>query len=101
MKSAPDNLLGAEECGDFAGDFDIRLILSLLLSRTGPGDVSTCRLSVCCLKPDLKKSVSVTNNCNSYFSSACSANTIRGFFLLSQHNREIPRRTIDKPAFIL
>ena len=80
MKSAPDNLLGAEECGDFAGDFDIRLILSLLLSRTGPGDVSTCRLSVCCLKPDLKKSVSVPNNCNSYFSSVAAQTLSEDFF---------------------
>ena len=39
-----------------AADFEIRLILSLSLSKTGPGDVSTCKLAVCCLKPDLKKS---------------------------------------------
>ena len=40
--------------------FEIRLILSLLLSRTRPGDESTCKLPVCCLKPDLKKSISVS-----------------------------------------
>ena len=37
--------------------FEICLILSLSLSRTGPGDVSTCKLPVCCLKPDLKKPI--------------------------------------------
>ena len=86
-------LLGAEEFGDF----EIRLILSLSLSRTGPGDVSTCKLPVCCLKLDLKTiHKRITRNYNSYFSSACSTNIIRGFCLLYQHNREILRRTIYK-----
>ena len=46
IKSVPVSLLGAEECGDFGGDLEKRLILSLSLSRTGPGDV---HLHVSCL----------------------------------------------------
>ena len=81
IESDPVSLLAAEEFGDFAGNFEICLILSLSLSRTGPGDVSTCKLPVCYLKPDLTKSIGVLLiTAILIFLGACSTNTIRGFF---------------------